>query len=112
MEEIGDEADSLRTQIHALEGTLTQKRSELDAMGEEMKSEKQRGDTSGYNSRIARYNAGVREYNSLLSRLSGMVARYNRLVEVYNTLASHQYDRKGMYAWLVSTGDPGSIASR
>ncbi len=112
MEEIGDEADSLRTQIHALEETLTQKRSELDAMGEEMKSEKQRGDTSGYNSLVARYNAGVREYNNLLSGLSGKVARYNRLVEVYNTLASHQYDRKGMYAWLVSAGDPGSLASR
>jgi uncharacterized protein YukE len=112
MEEIGDEADSLRTRIHALEETLTQERTELDAMGEEMKSVRPRGAIAEYNSRVARYNARVKEYNNLLSRLSGMVARYNRLVEVYNTLASHQYDRKGMYAWLVSKGYTVSVASR
>jgi len=77
-----------------------------------MKSVRPRGAIAEYNSRVARYNARVKEYNNLLSRLSGMVARYNRLVEVYNTLASHQYDRKGMYAWLVSKGYTVSVASR
>lgn len=106
MEKMGDEAESLRVRIRDLEEALLQKKPELDAMRAEMEEMKRHGNVAGYNSRVARYNAGVREYNSMRSRLSDLVTRYNRLVEAYNTLSSHQFDRKGMYAWLASMGDP------
>jgi hypothetical protein len=106
MEKVGNEADFLGVRIRELEGALLQKRSELDAMREEMEGMRRHGNVALYNSRVARYNAGVGEYNSMRSRLSDMVTRYNRLVGTYNTLSSHQFDRKGMYAWLAAIGDP------
>ncbi|MDH7509825.1 MAG: hypothetical protein QHH04_02145 [Methanolinea sp.] len=113
MDKMRDEADSLGVRIHELEGALLQKKAELDATREEMEGMRRHGNVAGYNSLVARYNAGVTEYNSMRSRLSGTVTRYNRLVDAYNTLSSHQFDRKGMYAWLASTGDlsdtPGNL---
>ena len=106
MEKMGDEADSLRVRIRDLEEDLLQKKSELEATRVEMEGMKRHGNVAGYNSRVARYNAGVTEYNTMRSRLSDLVTRYNRLVDTYNTLSSHQFDRKGMYAWLASVGDP------
>lgn len=110
MVKMEDEADDLRLRIRELEEALSAKKSELEAMREEMEGMKRHGNVAGYNSRVARYNAGVTEYNSMRSRLSDMVTRYNQLVDHHNYLALHQFDRKGMYAWLRSVGGPSSLA--
>ncbi|MEM2124025.1 MAG: hypothetical protein QXL43_01660 [Methanolinea sp.] len=105
MEELRGDADALRARISALEEDLSRRRATLDAMRREMDALLRGGHVAEYNSRVPRYNVGVEEYNSLRSSLSGAVTRYNRLVELYNTFATRQYDREGMYRYLKSLRD-------
>lgn len=105
MEKLRNDADSLKARISSLEEDLSRKRSKLDAMRREMDILLRGGHVAEYNIRVPRYNAGVEEYNSVRSVLSDAVVRYNRLVELFNTFATHQYDRKGMYALLKSLRD-------
>ncbi|MCQ8893322.1 MAG: hypothetical protein NQU46_01610 [Methanolinea sp.] len=91
-----------KEQVRELEDALSEEKRELDAMRASLEATAPRVADAGYYSRVAAYNARVRDYNAQRSRLLALLERHNLLVDRYNTLATHQYDRKGMVAFLAS----------
>jgi hypothetical protein len=92
----------LETDIRNWESILQGMKDRLDSQKASMEQMLSRGDTGGYNMRIPGYNAQVQEYNRLRADLLEVVNRFNRLAGVHNYLITHQYDRKGTYAWLAA----------
>jgi len=104
--EMGKELAALGEEIRDRERTLKEKRELLDIEKASMDMMRSRGDLAGYNMRVSAYNARVEEYNQLRSGLLQTVERYNRIAGALNHLVSHQYDRKGLHAWLSSYREP------
>jgi len=45
----------------------------------------------------------ISEYNKKSSSLEALVNQYNNFVNIYNYIAEHRYDRKGVYEYLADS---------
>ncbi|MDT8357072.1 MAG: hypothetical protein RQ758_01060 [Methanomicrobiaceae archaeon] len=83
--------EAQKPDLAALEDTLSMLQGDLETL-------RNAGRLGEYNRKVSEYNATLKEYNRL-------VGEFNRNAELYNAIASRQYDREGLS--LLVTGNAG-----
>ena len=76
---------------------------QISAFKEKMKILKESGNIAEYNRNVSSYNSMISEYNKKSSSLEALVNQYNNFVNIYNYIAEHRYDRKGVYEYLADS---------
>ncbi len=97
--------ESLEASLQALEQELDGRRAVLEGQKQVLDAARANGDLERYNAGVGAYNEGVVAYNQRLSEYRDLADQHNQLAAVHNYLVSHQFDRQGSYAWLMSLSD-------
>lgn len=93
--------EELSSQIEQKEAELATLNSEIDSLSKQLDQMRGSGDISGYNKNVPVYNSKINSYNSRSQSLQSVVDSYNECVEVHNWILEHQYDRKGLYEYVL-----------
>jgi hypothetical protein len=105
-----ERSGAARAVIDTFALNLSERQADLKKTGASIASEKETiekllmaGDIAGFTARIQGYNNRVETYNMAVADYAADSRRYDRAVETYNYIAGHRYDRKGTFAWLLSS---------
>lgn len=107
---IMERSGAARAVIDTFALNLSERQADLKKTGASIASEKETiekllmaGDIAGFTARIQGYNSRVETYNQAVAEYAADSRQYDRAVEAYNYIAGHRYDRKGTFAWLLSS---------
>ena len=91
---------AVNQQLAPVMSDLTAKEDQISQIESRMQALRGAGNIGGYDALVLSHNALVSAYNSELSSYRQQVGRYEAYAAVYNYIITHEYDRKGTYAWV------------
>lgn len=94
------QAMALEPEIARMTSDLYAEKDRITKLESRMQALRSTGNIVGYNSLVPQQNALVSEYNANLASYRQLYARYDTYVNIHNYIASHPYDRKGVYAYV------------
>jgi hypothetical protein len=79
---------------------LTAKHNQIAELNSNMEALRRAGNIAAYNTQVSYHNALVSSYNAEVATYQQQVALAKAYADVYNYIITHEYDRKGTYAWI------------
>jgi hypothetical protein len=96
----GLKVKELEPQVKTMQDDLVVREEKISRLEVYMQELKSQGNTVSYNAQVPVHNGLVGEYNARLNMFRQVYASYEKNARLRNYILEHQYDRKGVYAYL------------
>jgi hypothetical protein len=95
-------AEELEPQLKSMQAAIEVKQMEIRDIKTRMQSFRNAGRIQDYNSLVSAHNDKVSAYNAELNSYKTLFSDYEDYVTIHNYILEHEYDRKGVYQYIVA----------